>query len=289
MEQKIKPAYLFVAALFVVVGFASMVAVAKNDNAKNENSKSDKAEKTTQAEETNQVENKGQEKTVNLKNFKKADETKGETNAKVHKEKTQEVVKNLEQVATQEELSGNTETSNQIEAVVAEQEQAQEETAEAIEEIEGEGKIKTFLVGTDYKNLGQLRSSLVQNRNQIRKLTQTMTQNNVDGDATLLQQQLETLMQERERIKTVITTNESAFSLFGWVNRFLNNYEATPINEEEETALLEEVEGAVETVVAETTETEENTEPVEAGAPTDETIVTESDPETSVVEATLIP
>jgi len=231
--KKTKLTYLFVIVLSVMFGCVSLVAVAKSDNA----NKSDKTEKSVKVQEKS--------KTVNLKNFEKADQAKGTTNAKIHEEKTGKVVEALEQVATQEESAGNTQISNQIEAVVAVQQQTQTETVAAIEEVEKRGKVKTFLVGTDYKNLGQLRSDLVHNRNQIRQLTQTMAQVQNSGDATLLQEQLATLMQERERIKTVITTNESSFSLFGWVSRFLNNYEQTPINETEEAELTDEVEEAI--------------------------------------------
>lgn len=234
MNQKTKLSYLSVISLALVFGFAPLVAVAKNDNAK--------------------AQSQGKNKTVNLKNFEKPDKTKGESNAQVHKEKTEKVSKELEQVAIQQEAEGNVEVSNQIQQVIQEQEQTQEQTTDAIEEVESRGKIKIFLIGNDYKNLGQLRSELVHNRNQIRKLTRTMTQVQNEGYQTLLQEQLETLMQERERIKTVITTNESSFSLFGWVTRFLNNYEQTPINEQEEDDLTEEVETAINNISTDTTE-----------------------------------
>ncbi|HOX10565.1 MAG TPA: hypothetical protein P5323_01265 [Candidatus Moranbacteria bacterium] len=233
MKQKTKLAYLFVIVLSVMFGCVSLAAVAKSDNA----NKNDKTEKSVKSQEKS--------KTVNLKNFEKADQTKSTTNAKIHKEKTGKVVEVLEQVAAQEETAGNTEVSEQVGQVAETQDQAQEETVAAIEEVEKRGKVKTFLVGTDYKNLGQLRSSLVHNRNEIRQLTKSLTQTQTPENQALIEAQLATLMQERERIKTVITTNESGFSLFGWVSRFLFNYEQTPINETEEAELTDEVETAI--------------------------------------------
>lgn len=224
MNQKTKSVYFSVIALSLVFGLASFVAVAKNDNAK--------------------AQSKG--KTVNTKNFEKADTTKGTTNAQLHKEKSEEVTKTLKEEAKKQKDAGNTEVGDQIQQVVTEQEQTQEETADAIAEVESRGKVKTFLVGTDYKNLGQLRSSLVHNRNEIRKLTKSLAQVVTPEEKALIEAQLLTLTQERERIKTVITTNESSFSLFGWVSRFLTNYEQTPINEAEETELTTEVETAIE-------------------------------------------
>ncbi|HPN54983.1 MAG TPA: hypothetical protein PLB52_03585 [Candidatus Moranbacteria bacterium] len=259
-----KTKLLLVLVLALALGLGTSIAFAKSDNA----NKSNKTEKSAKSQEKS--------KTVNLKNFEKPDTSKGQTNAQVHKVKTQAVVENLEQVAVQEESAGNTQVSNQIETVAAVQEQIQPETVAAIEEIESRGKIKTFLVGNDYKNLGQLRSDLVHNRNQIRQLTQTMAQVQNGGDTTLIQEQLATLMQERERIKGIITTNESSFSLFGWVSRFLFNYEQTPINEEEETQLTEEVKDAIDEAatveeVAPTTETPATTETPVTTTPTTET------------------
>lgn len=237
MNQKTKLSYLFVIVLSLVFGFASLAAVAKNDNAKD------------------QSQDKNEAKTVNLKNFEKADKTKGVTNAQLHREKSEEMTKTLKEVANEEKTAGNTKASNQIQQVVIEQEQTQEQTANAIEQVETRGKVKTFLVGTDYKNLGQLRSSLVHNRNEIRKLTQALTQVQTNEDKAIIQAQLLTLTQERERIKTVITINESSFSLFGWVSRFLTNYEQPPINEQEETQLTNEVEGAIDNATTETINT----------------------------------
>jgi hypothetical protein len=256
MNRKTKLSSLAVIVLALAFGFASLVAIAKNDNS------SSKSSKTSQSQ--------GKDKTTkaNLKNFEKADKTTGRTNAQVHREKTQAVIQNLGQVAIQEESAGNTAVSNDVSQVVQEQEQAQEQTTEAIEQVEKRGKWKTFLIGTDYKNIGQLRSSLVHNRNQIRKLTRTMAQVQAGGDTTLLQAQLETLMQERERIKTIITTNESSFSLLGWVSRFLFNYEQTPINEQEETQLTTEVEDAISVVPASDEGVLEPAPPVTTGATT---------------------
>jgi len=259
MEQKIKPMYLFVISFFLLAGFASMAAIAKNDNDKNGSDKSNKEEKTSQSEEA-----KG-DKVINLKDYKKADVTKGETNAKVHKEKTTEVIENLEKIQVQKEIveaedATRVEVKNkakkQIAEVMVEQESSQEEVSTAIEEVENNGNLRKFIFGPDYKNLGQLRSELVQNRNQIRKLTQAIETLKINGEDTAsLELQLQTLTQERERIKNIITTNQDGFSLFGWVSRFLNNYEKSPVDEKEE----EELENEVETVLGETGDSQENT------------------------------
>lgn len=232
MLQKTKVFYLFTIVFTLAFAVASLSAMAKNDNAKNDNSN-----KSSQSEEKNNA--------ADLTKFETPDKAKGETDAQVNKEKTESVAKTLKELAKGEKAIGNAEVSNQIQEAAIEQEQIQAKTTDAIEQVETRGKVKTFLLGSDYKNLGQLRSNLVQNRNQIRKLTQTMNKLQNSADVTVLQEQLTILMQERERIKNFITTNESNFSLFGWVSRFLTNYEKTPINEQEEKDLTDEVEEAI--------------------------------------------
>ena len=227
-------------ALFALVAVCVPAAYAKNDNAKSNAGTS-------------------KEKNVKLKNFEKV---AGKTNAQVHKEQTGAVVKNLKKVAAEEKMIGNVETSKQIEQIASSQEQAQEENAKAIEKIEKKSKVRTFLFGTDYKNLGQLRSNLVHNRNEIRKLTRTMGMVSDEAEKATLQEQLTTLMQERERIKTVISTNENKFSLLGWVARFLTNYKQTPINEEEEEQLEDEIENVIDNSMEGIVE---NPEDVDAG------------------------
>lgn len=257
METK-KELAIAAVALVLVLGLMSLAAIAKNDNAKSNSSKNNKTENTQKA---------------NFKNFEKADRKTGKTNAQVHREKSQAVIRNLNQVMQQEQSIGNLESGAEIQSVVREQMQNQEQTAQAIEDVEKRGRIKTFLVGTDYKNLGQLRSSLVHNRNEIRKLTRTITQvQATGGDAAALQLQLATLMQERERIKEVIVAHETEFSLLGWVVRFLTGYEKTPINDTEEEQLTEEVADAIGetptdgTVVPDDSTIPGNTAPVTPGS-----------------------
>ncbi|OGI27945.1 MAG: hypothetical protein A2359_00205 [Candidatus Moranbacteria bacterium RIFOXYB1_FULL_43_19] len=239
MKQRAK--LLSAAALVIALALGFSALAASKSNNSGGNSGKSKSNKSSQSA--------GKAKTkATIKSYEKADKTVGRTNAQIHKEKTQAVIRNLEQVATEEESAGNTEISTEVEQVAAGEEQVQEPTTEAIEQVEKRGKLKTLLFGTDYKNLGQLRSNLVHNRNQIRKLTRTMAQiQATGGDVTALQTQLTTLMQERERIKEVITANETSFSLLGWVMKFLTGYDQTPINEADEEQLTEEVAEAINT------------------------------------------
>lgn len=146
--------------------------------------------------------------------------------------KTRKVIRNITREKT---IEGLAEISNDIEEIEG-------ETTKAIENAEKQNKFKKLLIGTDYKNLGQLRSSLVQNRNQIRKLV-TLSEGTIDEEmAELAKEQLVVLTQERERIKAVISENETGFSFLGWAFRLINGYPKESINEDTEQELKEEVE-----------------------------------------------
>ena len=87
-------------------------------------------------------------------------------------------------------------------------------------------------MGDDYKNLGALRSYLAHNRNQIRKLVKVSEGLQGEESGEVVSEQLTTLMQERERIKTIIEENESTFSILGWITKFLSGYVDAPIDDD---------------------------------------------------------
>ena len=156
------------------------------------------------------------------------------------------VAKNLKSVAFSEE-----EIAEDLEELADAQEETGGKINASVEKIQEQNKTKAFLIGTDYKNLGQLRSEMVQNRNQIRQLTQLIGQTENEENRLILQEQLELMVQEREQINNFITESEESFSLFGWAFRLINGYEKGVVDEDEEAELKAEVEEALE-------ETEEN-------------------------------
>jgi hypothetical protein len=154
----------------------------------------------------------------------------GSTNATEHKNNVSEVVTSLEEVAQTEDVSGNKETGKKIKEVAETIDEQASDTVDTIEEVESRSSWKTLLLGPDYKNLGQLRSSLAHNTNEIRQLTLLLA--TVSGEsAAELQTQLDALKVESQRIYDLISTNESKFSLLGWVSRYILGYPSSPIGE----------------------------------------------------------
>ena len=243
------PLVIFSLALFVGVSFAAKPESAGNSDKKESNSKSDK-DKQALVEKKEKVKEKV-ENFPSVMSNKKDDvqslvpgNANQNSNAVIYRKKTEEVVNNLNEIVEEESAQGNEEVAEEIQEVVEEQEQTADETAEVIQNIEKQkqNKFMVALVGTDYKNLGQLRSSLAQNENQIRKLTQNALMIQGEENQVTYQEQLMALMQERERMKTILTENENTFSVLGWFFRLINNYPSTPaVDETVEEELVEEV------------------------------------------------
>lgn len=110
----------------------------------------------------------------------------------------------------------------QVREIAQAQNDSKEKEADAIESIQKRNKIKTFLIGTNYKNLGKLRSEMVQTRNRIEQLTRLMEQTINTADKTELQNQIQTLEQEKQKIDDFLKANENKFSLFGWFVKLFN-------------------------------------------------------------------
>ncbi len=100
--------------------------------------------------------------------------------------------------------------------IANEQNDAKDAVAAAIDSVQSRSGLKTFFIGTDYKNLGQLRSEMVKTDNQIERLNKLLEQTTSTVSKTTLQSQILVLTQEQKKINDFVATNESKFSLFGW-------------------------------------------------------------------------
>jgi len=105
----------------------------------------------------------------------------------------------------------------QVRVIAELQNDTKDKTAEEIKIVENRSEVKTFFFGSDFKNLGDLRSQIVQTRNQIAQLTRLADKAENDQDKAELESQIQTLEQEQTNIDNFVTQNEDKFSLFGWV------------------------------------------------------------------------
>lgn len=162
--------------------------------------------------------------------------------AQNHAIKVKEIVMGLEEIAVEEGEVGDEEVGEEIEDIAEDIENIAVDATESIDELEERPGWKTFLLGTDYKNLGQLRSTLVHSENNIRKITQTMARVEGADSDTALQERLGELNQERNRIVQIIQEEEGKFSLLGWVSKLLSGY--TGEESETDTEIEEVVESS---------------------------------------------
>lgn len=144
---------------------------------------------------------------INEENTNKQD---GQLNAAEHRSAVANFVQALLKTATSTEGG----IGQQVRIIAHEQNDASTTTEEALKKIQTRNRIKTFLFGTDYKNLGTLRSEMVQTRNRLEKLNKVMGET---GSTTEIQTQIKTLEQTQTKIEDFVKTQESKFSLFGWL------------------------------------------------------------------------
>lgn len=136
---------------------------------------------------------------------------KGEEMSNAHRSNVANVVEGLRATAGKDVNIGE-----DLRLVAQEQEAVATRTSDAIKKVETRNKIKTFLIGTDYKNLGAIRSELASTTNNINRLlnararaTDTTVQAELDAEIALLQK-------ANTEVETFVKSNENKFSLFGW-------------------------------------------------------------------------
>jgi len=214
--MKNKTSLLLVFAIAMAVALVSSVsaqeiAMAKSDNANGGQSNNGNQGKntnviaiddTTQTNDTTATQETGKKETKG---------NKGQFNAELHRSTVATFVQSLLAVADREGGIGQ-----QVKVIAEQQNETKNRASDLINAVENRNKVKTFFIGTSYKNLGELRSQMVNSRNQIDQLKRLVDKAENEGDKVELQSQIQVLEQEQTNINNFITQNESKFSLFGW-------------------------------------------------------------------------
>lgn len=106
-----------------------------------------------------------------------------------------------------------------VRTIAQEQASSSEKISAAVGMVEKRGKFKTFLIGSDYKNLGMIRSEMMSMGNRMGRLSREMERMTSSDDKTAVLAEIQSLKNEQAEIETFIKTNESKFSIFGWAVR----------------------------------------------------------------------
>ncbi|MBI2042089.1 MAG: hypothetical protein HYT20_03700 [Candidatus Nealsonbacteria bacterium] len=139
-------------------------------------------------------------------------------NGTEHRNAVSTFVNGLLNVAEKEKLG----IGEEVKTVAQEQSDAKEKVAESIDKVQYRSKIKTLLIGTDYKNIGQLRSEMVKAGNRIDQLKKILEKAASEETKTALQGQVQMLEQEKQKIDDFLKANEAKFSIFGWFAKLFN-------------------------------------------------------------------
>jgi uncharacterized membrane protein YgaE (UPF0421/DUF939 family) len=176
-----------------------------------------KSGNAVQTKEQNKVKNQGESTQIQTQEQNSVQEQGGtqkngnQDKAEEHRSAVADFVQSLLSIADREGGIGQ-----EVRTIANQQNEMRDRAADLIYAVENRSKVKTFLIGTSYRNVGELRSQMVQTRNQIEQLNRLMEKVENAGDKTELQNQIQVLEKEQLSINDFITQNESKFSLFGW-------------------------------------------------------------------------
>jgi len=203
--EKFKIKFLFIASLVLalVLSFSVALAVEQNDEP---------------SQEQDQVKNQEQSQELNKDESGNKDEE--EFDGAEHQSVVATFVKSILEVADKEQKDVG--IGEEVRVIAKEQNDVKDRVAESIDKINKRNKIKTFLIGTDYKNIGQLRSEMVKTANQIDQLKKLQDKLKSAENKTALQAQAKVLETEQQKIQDFMKANESKFSLFGWLVKLFN-------------------------------------------------------------------
>lgn len=135
-----------------------------------------------------------------------------------HKSVVSSFVHNLLSLAEKE-----SEIGDKVREIAKEQNDSSSTTVEAINKVENKGGVSRFFFGSDYKNIGVIRSELSKTSNRIDELSKLASSTSIKvSDKEELNTQIEALKTEQSKLDTFVNTNESKFSLLGWFVKLFN-------------------------------------------------------------------
>ncbi len=108
---------------------------------------------------------------------------------------------------------------SEVREVAQSQNDSASTTEAAMKAVEGRGGLKTFLVGTDWENVGALRSELARGSADVARLEaakERATDPSVQAD---LEKQIEALKDTQADLQEFVEEHEGKFSLFGWLTK----------------------------------------------------------------------
>ena len=104
----------------------------------------------------------------------------------------------------------------EVRAIAHEEDDSSTTTIESINKVEARGKFKTFLIGSDYKNLGMIRSELAKTDNRIERLQAAASSTTSVSVKADIAAQIKLLQDDKLKVTAFVEAHENTFSLLGW-------------------------------------------------------------------------
>jgi cytoskeletal protein RodZ len=200
----------------VLVGAVSVYA---DQNEKNNQKSSDNA--TSSDEATSSINNNDLgEATSSDSDSESESDSDNATSSNMgeqHRSEVAKVVQSLVKVANKDSNIGE-----EVRAVAQQEKDSGDKVKEKMNTVEKRNGFKTFLIGSDYKNLGDLRSELVTTQNNLDRLNVALEKTTSSTTKAELQTQIDKLSTILTNAKNFIKSEEGKFSLFGWLLKMFN-------------------------------------------------------------------
>lgn len=141
-----------------------------------------------------------------------ADSDEGVKAGKEHRNEVAKVVQKLEKIADEDN-----DIEDEVKDVAQEEKSSSEKVKEKMDAVDDRGAFKTFLIGSDYKNLGELRSELVKTDNALNRLNKALGRAKDNSIKADLQAQINELTTIKSKANVFVESIDGKFSLFGWL------------------------------------------------------------------------
>jgi hypothetical protein len=207
--------FLSLAIAFVFASSSTAYAQSATSTMKG-NSTSSAATSTKSKENGNATSTsaKAKEAATSTKGNATSTAAKEEANGAEHRSVVATFVKTL--LAQADRLGG---IGQQVRVIANEQASSSEKISAAIDKVSKRNGFLTFLVGSDYKTLGEIRSEIGRTEVGIVKLQTELAKVKGTSAEAAIQAEITALQAELAKVKAFVDANEDSFSLFGWMRK----------------------------------------------------------------------
>ena len=218
-----KKILLLVLPLFLII---ASPAVAKNETSSQNTGSSQQINASpsstgSSVQNKNQVSTQNQGENTQLQVTTQEEENSGDGEGL--QTRNQAAIQNMSIVAqkVQEMLQVRTTggIGEQVRQIAQEQNQAQTQIQEHLNKINTRKGVLKFLLGPDYKALGNLERQLEQNQLRVQQLEQLQNQLSNQAEITTVKEAIQALIQENTSLLELINSEGQTRSLFGWLFR----------------------------------------------------------------------